>query len=191
MNLYPEIKELLKRVENQFGEDLRTPGDFYSLTRTIYQNLKVSISLSTLKRLWGYVSYTSRPRLTTLNILSRYVGYRDFCAFCEALQKEDITQSEFLSSPHIEVAELALGTKLEVAWEPNRYLLLIYLGDTRFQVVEARNSKILPGDEFCATQFIKGLPLFLTDFRREGEKGKMFLAGKEGGLTLLNTLKIE
>lgn len=189
MNLYPEIQELLKRVENQFGEDLRTPGDFYSLTRAIYQNLKVSISLSTLKRLWGYVPYTSKPRLTTLNILSRYIAYRDFSAFCEALQEEDITQSEFISRPHIEVAELASGMKLEVAWEPNRYLLLTYLGNTRFQVVEARNSKILPGDEFCATQFIRDLPLFLTDFKRGGQKGKMFLAGKKGGLILLNILK--
>lgn len=56
----------------------------------------MSISLSTLKRLWGYVPYTSRPRLTTLNILSRYVGYRDFSAFCEALQEEDIKPENLL-----------------------------------------------------------------------------------------------
>ena len=83
----PEIHVLLMQVETRFGS-LSRPADFSHLSDEIENATSELLSPSTLKRLWGYVNYMSNPRLYTLDVLSRYIGYTDFGSttddtFCE------------------------------------------------------------------------------------------------------------
>lgn len=56
MNTFkPEIQELLKAVEKKYSQNLRTTTDFDVFSLHLKLQLDVSISTSTLKRLWGYV----------------------------------------------------------------------------------------------------------------------------------------
>jgi hypothetical protein len=41
----------------------------------------VSLSIATLKRLWGKIRYDSKPTSTTLNTLARYLGFEDWRDF--------------------------------------------------------------------------------------------------------------
>ena len=64
----PEIVELLAQVEKRFGKTLSTPSDYYELSIALLQ-IKQSVSVATLKRLWGYVGDVHQPRLATLDAL--------------------------------------------------------------------------------------------------------------------------
>ena len=55
--------------------------DFERLSELIFEETHVSLSASTLKRLWGRVKYDSLPTATTLDALARFAGFptwRDF-----------------------------------------------------------------------------------------------------------------
>ena len=62
---------------------MQTPKDFEFLSESIFEKVGERVSPTTLKRLWGYLSETTIPRLSTLNILAQFVGYAGWAAFCE------------------------------------------------------------------------------------------------------------
>ena len=75
--------------------------DFEALSEKILEQTKVSLSSSTLKRIWGKVRYESSPNLATLNALAQFIGYENWRAFAsaqnnhqpqEAAVKEVVTQ---------------------------------------------------------------------------------------------------
>ncbi len=55
--------------------------DFEKLSVDIYDTTGISLSISTLKRVFGKVSYTNLPSVHTLNTLARFIGYEDWTAF--------------------------------------------------------------------------------------------------------------
>ncbi|RAK00030.1 hypothetical protein LX87_01727 [Larkinella arboricola] len=56
-------------------------GDFEALSERIFAETGVSLSVSTLKRIWGKVRYDSAPTATTLNTLAQFVGYQNWRSF--------------------------------------------------------------------------------------------------------------
>lgn len=58
-----------------------TNYDFEKLSADIQDATGVSLSVSTLKRLWGKVNYQNIPALNTLNTLARFAGYEDWRVF--------------------------------------------------------------------------------------------------------------
>ncbi|GAB3900767.1 hypothetical protein GCM10028803_24250 [Larkinella knui] len=52
--------------------------DFEALSERIFSETNVSLSASTLKRIWGKVRYNSAPTATTLNTLAQFVGYENW-----------------------------------------------------------------------------------------------------------------
>lgn len=58
-----------------------TNADFETLSEKILTETGVSLSTSTLKRLWGKVSYKSVPQVATLNALSCFIGYESYREF--------------------------------------------------------------------------------------------------------------
>lgn len=180
---FPELNYLLQKVEEKYGRRIAVPKDYELLAETITQDVREPISNSTLKRLWGYDSYTSTPSPVTLDILSRYVGARSFPDFCESLRKNPDFVSGFLHSEHIESSSLSSGDHLEIGWNPNRLVMLEYLGECRFRVVESLNASLLKGDEFEAIAFIKGYPLYVSRILRSGTETPIYVAGIQNGLT--------
>jgi hypothetical protein len=73
-----------QRIEEKVGWG---PGnewqnqDFEALSKRILKETKVSLSVSTLKRVWGKVRYEGNPTTATLNALAQFVGYEDWRAF--------------------------------------------------------------------------------------------------------------
>lgn len=55
--------------------------DFENLGEKIFEETKVLLSGSTLKRIWGKVRYESTPNLSTLNALAQFAGYENWRAF--------------------------------------------------------------------------------------------------------------
>ncbi|SDZ88194.1 hypothetical protein [Pedobacter hartonius] len=71
-------------VETEFGIRDRDEWDnqaFEKLSSRILEKTGERLSVSTLKRIWGKVSYDHAPAKSTLNILARYAGYENWRSF--------------------------------------------------------------------------------------------------------------
>jgi hypothetical protein len=79
-----QIEKCLQQIEEKIGWG---PGaewqnqDFEELSKRIFLQTKVSLSVSTLKRLWGKMRYEGSPNIATLNTLAQFVGYENWRSF--------------------------------------------------------------------------------------------------------------
>lgn len=184
----PELAYLLTEVEKKYGRRIATTTDFESLSVVIEHQIGELISSSTLKRLWGYVSLNPTPRIATLDILARYLGHKDFKAFCEDLKESQAFVSTFFTSKYQTVAELAPGAVVTIGWAPNRLVRMNYLGDFLFEVSSSENSQLKSGDRFELSEIIIGYPLYISRILRDGQYTPSYVAGQQGGI---NCLKVE
>lgn len=181
----PELAYLLTEVERKYGRRIATTTDFESLSVVIEHHIGEHISSSTLKRLWGYVSLNPTPRVATLDVLSRFIGHRDFRAFCKYLKDAQIYASNFFTSKYQTVAELKPDTVVHIGWAPNRLVKMKYIGNHQFEVISSENSQLRPGDLFELSEIIVGYPLFISRILRNGAYTPSYVAGQIDGINLL------
>ncbi len=186
----PEIQALMAAVEQRFQRKPETTMHFIALSFAIESATGNQLSASTLKRLWGYVNNIPAPRVTSLDILSQYVGHKSFRAFCEWLRAKTVETSAFFQTSYLIPEELTPGTLMELGWEPDRLVRVEYLGGQNFRVIESRNSKLQKGDVFEASSLMTGYPLCLSGVLREGKLTSPFVGGKKGGLTIVRTVPV-
>ena len=184
----PELAYLLTEVENRYGRRIATTTDFESLSVVIEHQTGELISSSTLKRLWGYVSLNPVPRISTLDILSRFLGHRDFKGFCAYLKESKAYDSTFFTAKCLVVSDLEPGAEVIIGWAPNRLVRLSYKGTFRFVVTSSENSQLRPGDSFELSEIILGHPLYISRVLRDGEFTPAFVAGRQSGI---NTLSVD
>ena len=181
----PELQYLLELVEKQYGRKLSTTTDFESLSVIIEKTTGELLSSSTLKRLYGYVSLNTVPRKTTLDILSRFIGNRDYETFRISLSNDPQFSSRFFSAKTVTTSELKAGDRLRIGWPANRIVTLNYLGDDLFEVETSVNASLVKGDRFRQVSFMKGYPLYLSRILRDGDYTPAYVAGMNIGLNLI------
>ena len=85
---------LRQAIEAKIGREMRTSGDYTHLSDCIFQDLHQTVSPTTLKRLWGYLSEPVTPRTSTLDILANVSGYENYEDFClKTAGEEDVHRS--------------------------------------------------------------------------------------------------
>ena len=127
-----------------------------------------------------------------MDTLCRYIGYKDFKAFCKALKESGAIVSTFFTSKTIEASSLKEGSRVLIGWSPNRLVELKFLGGTAFEVVSVQNAKLQVRDRFDASEFIMGAPLFIACLhRRDGSVTPPYVAAKADGLSVLEVLSEE
>ena len=178
----PELNYLLSEVQRHYGRRLATSADFEALSVVIEHESGELLSSSTLKRLWGYVTLKPTPRPSTLDVLCRYIGKKDFHTFCKEIRDSGQFESRFFSARMIVSSDLETGAVVVIGWAPDRLVQLRYEGDDEFTVVTSENSKLMAGDRFTATCFALGYPLFLPKILRNGEYTPSYIAGADKGL---------
>lgn len=180
-NFYIEC--LRQDIERRVGRPINTPSDFNFLYLEIQKKFNQSPSISTLKRMWAYVTNTSSRSMTTLNILSRYCGFRDWNHYVESLMRDNRVESGFLTVNTLLSSALKAGDRVVFTWNPGRRLEAVYKGNNRYKVCQVELSK-LPADAcFTSLIFTKGLPLTLTDVEAGGRALGNYVAGEKNGLT--------
>lgn len=183
----PEIIELKKDVSKRFGDQLRTVNDYERLAEILRSEQGAPVSVSTLKRLWGYVKGYDSVRRQTLDILSRYVGYADWTYYVRHINRKYARQSKFLVDG-FKSEELQIGEIINIAWQPNRTCSLLYLGNSRFKVLRATNTKLHPDDHFRCSLFVKDEPLYMYDLVQGLNPPTMYVAGMRGGLSVIERI---
>ncbi|MCR5464968.1 MAG: hypothetical protein K6F06_10615 [Bacteroidales bacterium] len=175
----PEIDFLLKAVAEKFGGSVSSTKDFESLSSKIEEETGQIVSTSTLKRLYGYMSLKPQPRVTTLDILSKFIGRSGFRELCVELQDS----SAFLSVETVASESLEPGQELAISWLPDREVRLRHIMGQDFEVLDSGSSKLRPGDKFSVKEFMKGQPLYISGIIRDGDILPEYVAGRTAGIT--------
>lgn len=177
------VKLLINDVETRVGRGILSPKDFSYLHEVISNELNENISVSTLKRLWGYSKYLSKPSVSILSTLSRLVGYRDW-AYYKLNREDDIKKpsAQVLGDKITVDTDLEVGDSLRLRWSPQRVCDVVYHGDNEFEVKESRNTGIKAGDWFNCSLIVAGEPLWLNNLRQYGKPPMAYVCGKQGGV---------
>ena len=76
------IEQLKHEIELRIGRKVISRGDCELISKSILQKFDKTISYNTLRRLYNLEPYRN-PNLSTLDILSQYIGFKDFIHFTE------------------------------------------------------------------------------------------------------------
>lgn len=175
---------LCKAVEKACGFSISTPSDFCRLSTQVFESQHITISVSTLKRIWGYAGLSTKPRLFTLDTLARLAGYKDYNAFMESTAHSTDSQSHLFLSDALTADKLTKGARLQLTWLPDRICEVEHLGDGQFVVVTAVNTKLQVGDTFMCHLFINHEPLYIDHLQRGNLPPVRYVAGRQNGVNI-------
>ena len=175
------LSEIIKKqVEEKTGHEIRYPRDCAMLAEKIYAKCNCRISPSTLRRLFGFDKSKNAPRDYTLDIIAQYIGYSSWAAVLKSLNAEDDKPVKEISE--IKVSALKRGEKFELGYKPNASLSIEYIGQTKFKVLSANNSRLNTGDIFKANLIAKHRPMFVLEVEGRFQDEKI-IEGKVSGIT--------
>ncbi len=184
----PEGIQVLRNIiEDKLERKMCTPTDFVFLSDIIARNVKMAVSPTTLKRVWGYISDKGKeyqPAHYTICALTKLIGFRDYDDFIASPDPAHI-QSNMFFSDSIDISALRTGDVLLVMWTPDRECRLKYLGNDWFDVIEARNTKIHVGDHVQCTSLTQSAPLYFNMVKRSGCQPMSYIAGARSGVNIL------
>lgn len=182
------IETLRRLVCEAAGCQANTPGDFYTIMAFVESRTHESIGLTTIKRLWQYGGLSSTPRMATLDVLARAIGYLHYADFCE--HYGDCTpSSDLVLGPNVKASDLLPGDQLMLRWNPGREMTVEYLGNSTFRVLKIEGSKLSVGDTFQAAFFALGHAAMLSNIIHGDLSWPLYEIGQQGGLTLLRKLR--
>lgn len=174
--------KIQQMILEKFNSPLLYPQQCEALSMAIKEATGETLGTTTLKRMFGFVNGPARSRLSSLDIIARYLGYPDYNLLSKDLG-EDTDISDFSSVDGIESGDLEIGEQIRISYHPNRMLLLRCIGDNKYEVIESHGSKLLTGDKLIISGFYVGFELIVSDVEREGKHLGSYQAAKQGGLT--------
>ncbi len=173
---------LKEEIVRTAGRQVRTPNDFEWLSERVWERTHERLSPTTLKRFFGYLEEGVQTRVRTLDILARYVGYRDYEAF---LKSSGEAQSNIVAAEKMTAAGMEKGKVLTLRWKPDRRCVIRHLGQGLFEILERENTKLEEGDIFECFLFINHEPLYVNNVRRDGRVIiGTYLVGREDGVVI-------
>lgn len=181
------LESLILLTNNNLGRVPSTPTEFNELCRLIYKKTGKSISLSSIKRLWGYVKYTGFPSVTTLNTLAQYNGFKDWDTFrVKSSGKYLNEESSFIKDSVINADLLNIGDRLTLNWSFDKSCEIECIAPARFCIINSNNIKLKAGDTFTLHSVSVGLPLYICDIQRGDIQLPAYIGAKKGGITSIS-----
>ncbi len=179
--------KLRQMIKAKFNAPLLYPQQCEALALAIREATGQTLGTTTLKRMLGFIGGAASPRPSSLDIVAQYLGYPDYALLAKDLG-EDFEISDFREVDSLTSADLEVGEQVQISYDPNRVLVLSYLGDNLYLVNESRGSKLLKGDKLLISGFYVGFELLVTDVERAGKHLGSYQAAKQGGLTSVEIL---
>lgn len=185
------LEKLREHVAVIFGCTPKTPTDFNLLASEVFKTTGRSLSVSTLKRIWGYIKADHGTSFSTLSILCRYVGFSDFDVFCGHVDKvnapdydSDFDQTDIVLANSIEV-----GRKILLTWRSEKNCILQKIANPNlFEVVESKNIKLQKGDQGKIDGLAIGHPFLIKECIRNEKALGNYYGAKNTGLSTITIL---
>ena len=108
----PEIEELKILLEEKYNKALTTTTDFDGFSLFVQKKTNQCVSPSTLKRLWGYVSDSHKPRTDTLDRLAMCLGHKNYRDFVQYLKTSTRYNSSFFAAEQLSSGDIADGSEV-------------------------------------------------------------------------------
>ncbi len=176
------------RVEETAGIKVKTPKDFETLSEKILTRTGVLLSPTTLKRFWNYLDEAVTPRRSTLDVLARFCGWRDYSEFESGCQPE--IESGNVGGSAIRCGkDIRTGDRVRLFWAPSRVCDIEFIGKTDWKVVSSENTRLQPGDRFSCPVIVAGEPLYLDNLIHEGSRPGVYVCGRKTGVSFIFVTK--
>lgn len=130
-------KEIIKKIEEKFQMEIKYAGQFEALAQAIFDETRTTIGVTTLKRLFGFVADERKPHVSTLDVIANYIDYPSFELLVKDLG-EDCDISMYQPVESLDSDSLSVGTQVQITYDPQRLVLMTYLGDNNYMVNESR-----------------------------------------------------
>ena len=178
-------KNIITLLEEKSGNTLNSSSACERLALDIESKTGEQLGFTTLKRLLGFTSERATPRLSTLDILARYLGFNSYAELKDAIDNRG--DSDFDGNTEtILSSRLPADAEINIAYSPNRSLKLKHIRDDEFIVAESINGSLKAGDKIFVDSFTSGLPMIAKDVIRNGESLGKYVAGGKFGINLKN-----
>ncbi|MDE7413033.1 MAG: hypothetical protein K2N05_04475 [Muribaculaceae bacterium] len=182
-----KFDSLCKKVEDTAGFIPTTPKQFEELAHRIFTHTGMSLSPTTLKRIWGYLDEPLSTRRTTLDILARFCGWQDYADFEKGYLPE--AESGKVGTKTINVGrDMHLGDRLRLMWPPSRTCVVEYIGSGRWKIMQSEGTRLKPGDTFSCSLIAEGEPLYLDNLIHEGNPSGVYVCGRRSGISFVRTI---
>lgn len=179
--MYKLPQQIIQMIEQRYGQSITYPADCDNLSLVISQETRQNISRNTVKRLIGFLSSDSEPRIYTLDIIAHYLGFTNWYALESLVIRQE--NSGFEMDELDVMKNLAVNQKLVITYDPKRTIEATYTGGRWLKVINSQNSKLLAGDDVCIRVLVKGMAMIADQVIRGGQELGTFVAGKTGGIT--------
>ncbi len=180
-----EALAAIVRITNEnLGYEPTTPTGFNDLSRQIKQITGESLSLSSIKRIWGYIPYDGEFSTTTLNILARFNGMKDWESFKKSREANTKTDDEsgFHDDKITDTSKYHPGDRIQLSWNDGKACELECVGPMRFRVLSAENIKLRSSDIVTLHTLCIGQPVYISDIIRGDIQFTAYVGAKKGGL---------
>jgi len=160
----PELENLLKIIEQKLdwgSSETWQSRDFETLNQQILDKTGVSLSASTLRRVWGRVEYNHLPSATTLDALARFGGFESWRMFTKAPAQKEVVKTETPEQPTTIAPVVAKKAHLKKYWVAAVSLLVLVITGAIISTLAFKSSErpIDAGNyTFTSKQLTRGLP---------------------------------
>lgn len=153
-------------VETEFGQPIRYASDCEHLSNAIFERTGERIGITTLKRMLGFVNDVSAPRVSTLDILARYLQYENFAELNNVLG-DDSDCLRLAESDILVTDTLPEGAILEIELPcPAHKMKLRHRNGQEFEVLESTLLAIKPADRLTIGSMAKGVTMIVSKHTR-------------------------
>lgn len=178
------ISQLKKDIEQATARTMSGSRDFSWLSQEVSNITDEHVTALTLRHFWGQDYASTTPREHTLDILSRFLHYRNFTDYCTRYnEKRDGGSAYFSNQEVLSAKDIHQGDHLYLQWNPGRECIARYLGNAQFVVETVRKSHLRVDDVFTCYLFVKGEPAYLSDLISHGRHYPLYVIGTMGGFT--------
>ncbi len=184
LQMAPINDKVIGLIKRASGLEFRKSKDYATLATLISESTGEQVSDNTLRRVMGVKFDGGTPRLSTLDIVARYLGYENWDDLADGeVDKHPKANSGFRNEiQEIVSAELAVGRIVTLCYQPNRRLELLYEGNSIFKVIQSNSDNLHSGDRLTINSFIEQQTLFISRVERKGKNIGQYIAGEYGGL---------
>jgi hypothetical protein len=179
-------KLIQEKVEERFGKPIRYAKDCEVLAMSIFAFTNEKISTSTVKRLFGIIETGNEPRLYTLDILAKYLGYINYDHLLQEFNPNKMESSEALET--INVSDLKIGDSIRFKYAPNKFVAADYIEECVFKIVESNDPKMLKDGLLVFNNLGRHLPLFASWRSTKASSSKNIVLGKISGITSIEKI---
>ena len=180
------IEHLKNLLCEALDRQMNRSSDFVFLQAYIFERTHENIGLNTLKRIWNYGNTPVAPRIFTLDVLSKALGYRNFEDLKHFYGDEGNESSDKVLGKVVSSQDLRPGDRVTLCWDPGRRCTVEYLGSNAYRVVSSERTKLKPGNTFQTAFFATGSPLILSNLVQDDSFATLYEIGRKSGVTQIS-----